>query len=55
MIIALSLGFPCTELRTCKNCCNIALLDSETEEVADTDIGGDDDEEESFEEEEPFQ
>ena len=52
---SLFLGFPCTELRTCKNCCNIGLLDAETEEVGDTDIGGEDDEEENFEEEEPFQ
>ena len=51
----LSLGFPCTKLCTCKNCCNIGLLDAETEEVGDTDIGGEDDEEENFEEEEPFQ
>ena len=51
----LSLGFPCTELCTCNNCCNIGLLDAETEEVGDTDIGGRDDGEENFEEEEPFQ
>ena len=51
----LSLGFPCTKLCTCKNCCNIGLLDAETEEVGDTDIAGEDDEEENFEEEEPFQ
>ena len=51
----LSLGFPCTKLCTCKNYCNISLLDAETEEVGDTDIGVEDDEEENFEEEEPFQ